>query len=239
MAGLKLGIPAKGRLRLAAVDWLGSVGLTVIPADSDREYAGHLSGDSRIEPVFLPASEIPGELDAGQLHLGVTGQDLIRERLPFRTTRVAELLPLGFGFAELVIAVPDAWADVVSVDDLDAVAGAFRNVHGRPLRIATKYHNLVRSFLAERELADYRLVDSQGATEATVRNLTAEAIADITATGQTLRANHLRILDDGMILSSQAVLAASHSAPWRGDDRSTLLGLADRAGFSLPVGLGT
>ena len=132
---------------------------------------------------------------------------------------------MGFGGADLIIAVPDAWIDVDTLDDLDAVAAAFRSDHGFRLRIATKYHRLVRDFLKRAGVADYQLVDSQGATEGTVKNETAEAIADITSTGDTLRANHLKILDDGLILKSQATLYKSTVAPLEGDDGAVMQAL--------------
>ena len=80
------------------------------------------------------------------------------------------------------------------------------------MRIATKYHRLIRDYLREHGVADYQLVDSQGATEGTVKNLTAEAIADITSTGETLRANHLKILKEEPVLRSQATLFRSRVA---------------------------
>jgi ATP phosphoribosyltransferase len=126
--------------------------------------------------------------------------------------------------------VPDFWVDVTTLDDLDAAAAAFRRVHGERLRIATKYHRLVREHLRAAGVADYRLVDSQGATEGTVRNLTAEAIADITTTGETLRANHLRPLDDGPILRSQATLFRALGADWSAEASAVWDGLRARLG---------
>ena len=132
------------------------------------------------------------------------------------------LAEMGFGHADLIIAVPSAWVDVDTLDDLDAAAAAFRLTHGFRLRIATKYHRLVRDFLREHGVADYQLVDSQGATEGTVKNETAEAIADITSTGDTLRANHLKALSDGLILQSQATLFLSNVSQLSAQDRHTL-----------------
>ncbi|KZY29740.1 ATP phosphoribosyltransferase, partial [Roseovarius sp. HI0049] len=175
-------------------------------AGSDREYAGFVEGIENVELVLLSAGEIPRELAAGRIHLGVTGTDLVREKLGLWENRVEELAELRFGHADLVLAVPRAWVDVGTLDDLDAVAAAFRARHGFRLRIATKYHRLVREFLRENGVADYQLIDSQGATEGTVKNETAEAIADITSSGDTLRANHLKTLEDGLILRSQATL---------------------------------
>ncbi len=194
---------------------------------SDREYAGAVEGAPGVELVLLSAGEIPGELAQGRIHLGVTGSDLVRDRLADWSAQVAELCPMGFGQADLVIAVPAAWIDVANLDDLDAAAAAFRRAHGQRLRIATKYHRLVRDFLTANGVADYQLVDSQGATEGTVKNLTAEAIADITSSGETLKANHLKVLDDGLIHQSQATLYAARTADWTGAT-PTFAGLAER-----------
>ena len=225
---LKLGVPSKGRLMEKTFDWFGARGVTLGRAGSDREYAGFVEGVDNVELILLSAGEIPRELAAGRIHLGVTGTDLVREKLGQWDGQVRELAELGFGHADLVLAVPGAWVDVNTLDDLDAAAAAFRQTHGFRLRVATKYHRLVRDFLRENGVADYQLVDSQGATEGTVKNETAEAIADITSTGDTLRANHLKILDDGMILRSQATLFKSRKAPLSDADRTNLKALLKR-----------
>ena len=175
--------------------------------------------------MLLSAGEIPRDLAAGRIHLGVTGSDLVREKLASWDSRLRELARLGFGGADLVIAVPQAWIDVDTLDDLDAVAAAFRAAHGQRLRIATKYHRLVRDFLRQHGVADYQLVDSQGATEGTIRNETAEAIADITSTGETLRANGLKILSDGLIHSSQATLFRGRRRGWTENQREAFTAL--------------
>lgn len=222
---LKLGVPSKGRLMDKTFDWFGARGVTLRKSGSDREYAGAVDGIDGIELVLLSAGEIPRELAAGNIHLGVTGSDLVREKLANWEARVAELAPMGFGGADLIIAVPQAWVDVSTLDDLDAVAAAFRRAHGFRLRIATKYHRLVREFLREQGVADYQLLDSQGATEGTVKNETAEAIADITSTGETLRANGLKILDDGLIHASQATLFRGRRHDWTDAQRARLKAL--------------
>ncbi len=216
MMAVKLGVPSKGRLMDRTFEWFAARGITLSRAGSAREYAGAVAGIGGVELVLLSAGEIPRELAAGRIHLGVTGTDLVREKLPRWERAVEEVRPMGFGRADLVLAVPAAWVDVNTLDDLDAVAAQFRARHGFRLRIATKYHRLVRDFLRGAGVADYQLVDSQGATEGTVKNETAEAIADITSTGETLRANHLKVLDDGLVLRSQATLWRSRAA--RGDE---------------------
>ena len=222
MSLLTLGLPSKGRLQADTIAWFTARGIEIARSGSDREYMATASGIEGLSVVMLSAGEIPRELASGRIHLGVTGEDLIRERLPGEGKGAEILARMGFGFADLVVAVPDFWADVQTMHDLDEAAHDFRQAHGHPLRIATKYHNLVRGFLRRQGVADYRLVDSQGATEAAPKNLMAEAIADITSTGDTLRANHLRVLDDGLILKSQAVLARSMEAGWSEAARETL-----------------
>ena len=209
---IRLGVPSKGRLMEQTFDWFADRGVRLSRAGSDREYAGRVEGVEGVSLVLLSAGEIPRELAAGRIELGVTGTDLVREKLAGWSSDLVEVTPMGFGHADLILAVPDCWRDCTDLDDFAAIARDFRAAHGFRLRIATKYHRLVRAWLSAHEVADYQLVDSQGATEGTVANLTAEAIADITSSGETLRANNLRILDEAPILRSQATLFASRAA---------------------------
>ena len=227
---IKLGVPSKGRLMEKTFDWFGARGVTLSRTGSEREYAGTVGGVDGVDLVLLSAGEIPRELAAGRIHLGVTGNDLIQEKLVQWDQKVEPLAPLGFGHANLIVAVPQCWVDVDTLDDLDGAAAAFRARHGFRMRIATKYHRLVRDYLRRGGVADYQLVDSQGATEGTVKNLTAEAIADITTTGETLRANHLKILDEPPVLESQATLFRSRLAEKSDADRVVLRTLIDSLG---------
>ncbi len=230
---IRIGVPTKGRLMQDSFDWFGARGVAMRRSGADREYSGVIEGVEGVVPVLLSAGEIPRELAAGRIHLGVTGSDLVRDQLG--EAEVTEVARLGFGQADLIIAVPAVWIDVETVDDLDAAAAGFRAAHGHRMRIATKYHRLVREFLQGRGVADYQLVDSQGATEGTVKNGTAEAIADITSSGETLRANHLRVLSDGLIHASEAVLWAATSAEWSREDRETMVRLASMLGVRNPI----
>ncbi len=225
---VRLGVPSKGRLMEKTFDWFGARGITLSRTGSDREYAGAVDGVEGVSLILLSAGEIPRELAAGRINFGVTGTDLVQEKLPLWEQQVEPVRELGFGFADLVLAVPMAWVDVETLDDLDAVATAFRQTHGLRLRIATKYHRLVREYLRHGGVADYALVDSQGATEGTVANETAEAIADITSSGETLRANHLKVLSDGPILRSQATLWRSRNAKVTADERQVVAELVAR-----------
>lgn len=219
---LKLGVPSKGRLMEKTFSWFEKRGVTLSRTGSDREYAGQVDGVDGVELVLLSAGEIPRELAAGRIHLGVTGTDLVHEKLPRWEQQVQQVEVMGFGQADLILAVPNSWIDVDTLDDLDAVAAAFRARHGHRLRIATKYHRLVREFLTDGGVADYQLVDSQGATEGTVKNETAEMVADITSTGETLRANHLKIMSDGPVLKSQATLWRSRTAVMSVEEKASL-----------------
>ena len=227
---VKLGIPSKGRLMQDTLDWFADRGVEITRTKDDREYAGTVAGVDGIELVLLAAGEIPGELARGRIALGVTGSDVVHEKIAGWQKKVAPLAELGFGQADLVLAVPKTWTDVTTLDDLDAVADAFWKAHGFRLRIATKYHRLVRAHLKEAGVAGYQLVDSQGATEGTVANGTAEAIADITSTGATLDANHLKIIG-GVIHASQATLFRSQAAVLGDEDKTNLAGLLAKLGI--------
>lgn len=207
MTMLTLAIPSKGRLMEATAELLAKAGFTIDRLGADRGYRGILNGLDNVEIAFLSASEIAQNLRDGKVDLGVTGQDLLHEKIPPDDASVELMLRLGFGPADVVVAVPECWLDVATMADVDEIAESFYERHGRRLRVATKYHNLTRRFFAEKGVTGYRIVESLGATEGAPAAGIAEIIVDITTTGSTLAANNLKILDDGVILKSCAVLA--------------------------------
>lgn len=209
-----LAVPSKGRLQENAAAFFGRAGLKLVQGRGARDYRGTLAGIDAVEVAFVSASDIVAHLAAGTAHMGVTGEDLVRETLPDADTKVVMLTPLGFGYANVVVAVPQAWIDVKTMADLEDVAAAYRARRGERMRVATKYLNLTRQFFAERHVTDYRIVESLGATEGAPAAGQAELIVDITTTGATLAANALKILDDGVMLRSEANLVASLTAPW-------------------------
>lgn len=213
-APLVLAVPSKGRLQENATAFFGRAGLKFVKSRGERDYRGAIAGVDGAEVAFLSASEIVAQLSSGTAHIGITGEDLLREQLSDADAAVEMLTPLGFGHANVVVAVPQAWIDVRSMADLDDVASVMRARHGKKLRVATKYVNLTRRFFAEHGLADYRIVESLGATEGAPAAGTAEIVVDITTTGATLSANALKVLDDGVMLASEANLVASMQAPW-------------------------
>jgi ATP phosphoribosyltransferase len=211
---LVLAVPSKGRLQENAAAFFARAGLDMVKGGGARDYRGSLAGLDNVEIAFLSAADIVAQLASGAVHLGVTGEDLIRETIADAETKVELLAPLGFGNAHVVVAVPRAWIDVKTMADLEDVAAAFRARRGERMRVATKYVHLTRRFFAERHVADYRIVESLGATEGAPAAGQAELIVDITTTGATLAANALKILEDGTILRSQATLTASLRADW-------------------------
>ena len=163
---------------------------------------------------LLSAGDIADALDAGEVHMGATGEDLLRERGHDLESRVLLLRALGFGRADLVVAAPKSWLDVETMADLEEVAHDYLARTGRRMRVATKYVAQTRAFFARHGVADYRITESGGATEGAPAAGAAELIVDITTTGATLAANGLKVLADGLILKSQFQLAASLRAAW-------------------------
>jgi ATP phosphoribosyltransferase len=209
---LTIAIPSKGRLMEQSNEVFERAGLKIERFGTDRGYRGRLIGIDGVEIAFLSASEIAANLKDGKIDAGITGEDLLREAIAPGLNSAEVALRLNFGPADVVVAVPECWLDVALMADLDDVAEQFYRQHGRRLRVATKYFNITRRFFAEKGLTGYRLVESSGATEGAPAIGTAELIVDITTSGATLKANQLKILDDGLILASCAVLAVHHNA---------------------------
>jgi ATP phosphoribosyltransferase len=230
MSDLILAIPSKGRLKEQAEEWFANLGLKVEQEGGGRGYQARLVGLDGVDLRLMSAGEIAGAVLNGNVHLGVTGQDLYANAAAELRPNGLLTLPLGFGRADVVVAVPRSWIDVTTMADLADVAQRFRVENGSRLRVATKYGRLTGEWFAAHGVVDHRLVDSAGATEGAPAAGTAELIVDITTTGQTLAANGLRILSDGLILSSQAWLVAGLKAHWNEEIRATakaLLQIAD------------
>jgi ATP phosphoribosyltransferase len=205
-----LAIPSKGRMKDDAVSSLSKAGLETEPSKDARAYRLKVKGREDVEVALMSASEIARELVAGSIDLGVTGEDLVRESAANWESKMSIAARLGFGKADVVVAVPDHWHDVESMADLDDVAAHFRHRHGRRLRIATKYWRLTQGFFSQQHgIQVYQIVESLGATEGAPAAGLADLIVDITSTGSTLTANRLKILRDGVILTSQACLVQS------------------------------
>lgn len=218
---LIIAIPSKGRLKEQVEDWMADCGLALRSAGGARGYSASLDGFDDVQVRLASASDIASSLHAGEVHLGVTGEDLLRETANGAEARVLLLSPLGFGRADLVVAAPKSWVDVETMADVDDVAHLYLARTGRRLRVATKYLAQTRAFFARHGIADYRLAESGGATEGAPAAGAAELVVDITTTGATLAANGLKVLSDGLILKSQAHLAAALGAAWTDANQAT------------------
>ena len=208
-----LAVPSKGRLEEKSTEIFSKAGLPLL-RDGARGYQGEMVGNGSVKVEYVSAGDIAARLAEGSAHMGITGEDLLREEIADFNSAIHLVSPLGFGRADVVVAIPDGWVDVTTMNDLADVAAEFRARHGRRLRVATKYTNLTTDFFARQGVDDCELVQSFGATEGAPSSGAAEAIVDITSTGATLAANNLRIPNDGIILKSEAQLAASLKANW-------------------------
>ena len=222
MSQFTLAIPSKGRLKEKTESWLAALGFPVTQIGGERGYQAEISGLGMVDMRLLSAREIAQGLIDGSLHAGVTGEDLLHDLAPTGPEDFRVVRQLGFGGADVIVAVPQAWLDVETMADLEAAGAAFRKAHHRRLRVATKYLRLTRRFFAAKSVGEYRLVESAGATEAAPTTGSADVIVDITSTGATLRANGLKILRDGVILKSEAAFVVSPAADWTRGAQATL-----------------
>ena len=210
--------PSRGGIKEGAGKALGQAGFPVETNGNDRSYRGQVRGRPDIEIAFLSASEISREVGNGAVDFGVTGEDVVRENVANADDRVEFIARLGFGQADVVVAVPEIWLDVDTMADLNDVASEFRSRHGRRLAIATKFWRLTQQFFtAKHGIQLYRIVESLGATEGAPMAGQADIIVDITSTGSTLKANHLKILSDGVILKSEACFVRARNPEHEGN----------------------
>ena len=203
---IRLGIPSKGRLKKQVEKFFLEKGLELVKVGSSREYLAEFKEEKKIQIILLAASDLPLEIKKGNLDIGITGRDLVFEKILDWQKWVVELQQLGFGNADLVIGVPQFWIDVNHLDDLDEVAYFFRKKYSRCLRIATKYQNITREFLIDKQVTNFEIVESQGATEGAIANGIADVVVDITSTGETLKQNKLKTIQDGILLKSFAAI---------------------------------
>jgi len=215
---ITIALPSKGRMKEDSSAIFERAGLKIVAVGNDRSYRGRIEGLDDVEIAFLSASEISRELGNGTVDFGVTGEDLVREGLAEADRRVEFCARLGFGHADVVVAVPEIWLDVDTMADLGDVAADFRARRGRRLTIATKYWRLTQQFFSSQHgIQLYRIVESLGATEGAPASGSADIIVDITSTGSTLKANHLKVLSDGVVLRSEACLVRARKESHESD----------------------
>tara|TARA_Y100001970_G_scaffold256133_1_gene333545 strand:- start:547 stop:1269 length:723 start_codon:yes stop_codon:yes gene_type:complete len=206
---IKIGIPSKGRLRKDVLNIFRKKKLKLSSEKGKRDLVGYISGKKNIKIIYLHAREIIESLGDGSLDVGFSGYDLLRESELNIQNKIKIVKKYEFGKANLVIAIPDDWIDVQTIADLEEIAFEFKDKKKKKIRVSTKYLNLTRDFLYSKGVTQFKLIKSLGSTEVAPFTGTSEIVSDITSTGQTLKANKLRILKDGQILKSQACLMTS------------------------------
>ncbi len=209
---INIGIPSKGRLRKDVLNIFKKNKLKLISERGERDLFGSIKNKKNIKVVYLHAREIIQRLGDGSLDLGFSGFDLLKESEINIQNKISVTKKYNFGKATLVVAIPDEWIDVQTIADLEEIAFEFKDKKKKRLRVGTKYPNLTREFLFSKGVTQFKLVGSLGATETYPFTGSAEIITDITSTGETLRANNLRILKDGEILKSEACMMTSKSS---------------------------
>jgi len=204
---IKIGLPSKGRLKDESLKIFKKNNLSI--KDSKRNYLSEIKNFSLNEVVFSHAREIVERLADNSLDIGISGYDLLKESLPGIQKNIQVFSRLNFGFADLIVAIPDAWIDVQTIADLEEISFEFKDKNIGKLRVATKYPNLTNDFFLSKGLTQYKIVNSLGSTEIYPFTSQSEIVTDITSTGKTLKANKLRVLKDGNILKSSACILIS------------------------------
>ena len=206
---IKIGIPSKGRLRKDTLSIFKNKNLKILSERGERDLFGYIKGNKKIKIVYLHAREIIERLGDGSLDIGFSGYDLLKESELNVQKKIIINKKLDYGNATLVVAVPDEWIDVQTLADLEEISFDFKDKKKSRLRVATKYPNLTKEFLFSKGVTQFKLVPSLGATEVYPFTGSSEILTDITSTGETLKANNLRILKDGSILKSTAILMSN------------------------------
>src|SRR6266516_4415374 len=215
---IRLALPGKGTLEPATLAFLAECGMKV-NRNNPRQYIASVSSMPDLEVVFQRAADIPLLVQDGDATFGITGYDIMAE---YRGTSEIEAedddhdndimileQDLGYGNCRLVVAVPENWIDISTCADLWHLSGYYLDHKKRGLRIATKYPSLTAQFLRQHGITHCKIISPHGALEAAPLTETADLIVDLTETGTTLRENHLKLLDDGVVLRSQACLIAN------------------------------
>ena len=212
---VRLALPNKGALEATTLTFLAECGLKV-SRSNPRQYLARIGSMPGLEVVFQRAADVPELVQSGDATLGITGYDILAEHrgygdyAPDDETHDEDLAvlerDLGYGACRLAIAVPETWIDVSNCADLWHLSGYYQQHKHRGLRIATKYPRLVTEFLRRHNITQYKILSPHGALEAAPLTDTADLIVDLTETGTTLRENHLKLLDDGVVLRSQSCL---------------------------------
>jgi len=219
---INIGIPSKGRLRKDVLKIFKNKKMNLISERGERDLFGSIKKLPNAKIIYLHAREIIERLADGSLDIGFSGYDLLKESEINIQKKISVQKKFNFGKANLVVAIPDEWIDVQTIADLEEIDFYFKDKKNKRLRVATKYPNLTREFLFSKGVTQFKLVNSLGATEIYPFTGSSEIITDITSSGETLKANNLRVLKDGEILKSQACMMVSKLSTKKTELKRTL-----------------
>jgi ATP phosphoribosyltransferase len=207
MRPIRFSLPSKGRLSEDAINFLAACGFNIYKPNP-RQYEASVPALPGVSVLFQRPTDIVISVRNGSVDFGITGLDVLTEHggpngaiLPIHTA-------LGFGSCSLNVIVPETWTTVSVMADLKWMQTEI----GRPLRVATKFPNAAAPFFAEHGLSDVIFIEAEGTLEIAPTIGYADLITDLVSSGQTLRDNRLKLLNDGQILASQAVLIANKAA---------------------------
>ncbi len=206
---IRIGIVSKGRLKEDSEKLLKKKKLKIFFEIGKRQLIGQIKRRPNISVSFMHAREILEQLSIGNLDIGMSGLDLLKESDMNIQKNIKLEKKLNFGFAKLVLACRNEFIDLFTTLDLDEVAEDYKKKNKSLLKIGTKYPNLTREFLYSRGVTNFTIVKSLGSTELMCAMNTAQLICDISSSGTTIKQNNLRILNDGVILKSQACIFSS------------------------------
>lgn len=206
---VRLALPSKGILQEGALEFLKNCGLKVF-RPNPRQYAATIPNLDGVTVLFQRPGDIVVGVRQGTVDFGISGSDIVAEKAFGSDSIVTLHDQLGFGPCTLNLAVPEE-IPVQTMEDLAQWAQELGE-RGRALRVATKFPQLTGEMLDRHEVAPYKLVCPEGTLEIAPAIGFADVIADLVSSGITLRDNHLRPLEDGLILSSEACLIANKDA---------------------------
>ena len=207
---IRLALPSKGRLENDALEFLQACGLRV-QKPNPRQYQAIIPAIPALAVLFQRPGDIVVGVRQGSLDFGIAGLDSIEEKRGSNGDVIILHDALGFGHCTLTLAVPEAWNDVNTLEDLRRHTRALVQQE-RALRVATKYPILTGRFLAQNRIEPVSLIAAEGTLEVAPSIGYADIISDLVSSGTTLHDNRLRGLQDGAILRSQACLIANRRA---------------------------
>lgn len=204
-----LALPSKGAIAEPTYSFLKECGLKIYKPNP-RQYIGAIPAIPSLGVLYQRVVDVVYKVADGTVQLGITGLDVVYEHPDENLVVIHDAL--GYGHCQLVIAVPEAWVDVENIHDLMDVVLDFREQKGRNIRVATKYTYSTREFFHRMGINHFDMVKADGAIEAAPTLGYADIIVDLVQTGTTLRENHLKQIEGGLIVDAQACLIGNRQA---------------------------